>query len=324
MIKTIAIMTSGGDSSGMNPAVRGVVRGALYNNLKVYGIYRGYEGLIDGDIKELTSRDVGGIINRGGTVLYSARSKKFRTEEGQKQAYENIKKYKIDALVVVGGDGSLTGLNLFVEKTGIMGMGLPGTIDNDLFGTDYTIGFDTAVNVAMDAIDKIRDTATSHERLFLVEVMGRHAGYIATYCALAGGAEEVLIPETATHIDALCQKLEEGKKQGKKSSIVVVAEGDEAGGAVEISKKIAGKTDWDVRVSLLGHMQRGGSPTAFERINASRLGVGAIEGLIAGEKNVMVGIVNDKIVYTPLKEAISKKKPINKHYLKTSDILSSL
>ena len=324
MLKRIGVLTSGGDSSGMNAAIRGVVRGAIYHKLKVFGIYQGFEGLIKGEIKELSSRDVGGIINHGGTILYTARSNKFLKKKGREAAYKNYLKHNLDALIVIGGNGSLSGLLEFSRETGIVGVGLPGTIDNDLFGTDYTIGFDTAINVAVEAIDRIRDTATSHERLFLIEVMGRHAGYIATYSALAGGAEDVLIPETTTNIKNLCDKLESGKRKGKKSSIVIVAEGETAGNVVSIAKEIKKNTDWDVRLSILGHIQRGGTPTAMERINASRLGVASVEALLNGKKGVMLGIINDKISFTPLADAISKKKPINPHYFKVSDILASV
>ena len=324
MIKRIGVLTSGGDSSGMNAAIRGVVRGAIYNGLKVFGIYQGFEGLIKGDVRELSSRDVGGIINHGGTILFTARSKLFLTKEGRKKAFENYRKHNLDALIVIGGNGSLRGLREFMDETGIIGIGLPGTIDNDLFGTDYTIGFDTAINVAVEAIDKIRDTATSHERLFLVEVMGRKAGFIAIFSALAGGAEDILIPETTTDIKKLCDKLEQGKLKGKKSSIVVVAEGETVGNVVTIAKEIKKNTDWDVRVSILGHMQRGGIPTAMERINASRLGVAAVEALLDGKKGIMVGIVNDIISFTSLTDAVTKVKPLNSHYLKVAEILASV
>lgn len=322
MGQTIAVMTSGGDSSGMNPAIRGVVRGALSRNMKVLGIFRGYEGLIDGDIRELSSRDVGGIIDRGGTILQTARSKRFREKKYQLQAVQQLKDREIGGLVVIGGNGSLTGLKALTENSGIAGIGLPGTIDNDLYGTDFTIGFDTAINAAMEVIDRLRDTATSHERLFLVEVMGRHSGYIAACVALAGGAEDVLIPETTTNLDGLCAELIAGKNRGKKSSIVVVAEGDEEGGAIEIGKKIRGRTGWDVRVSVIGHMQRGGSPTALERINAGRMGVAAAQALADDRRDVMVGIIHDEITYTPLEKAVSEKKVVRADYLEAVQILS--
>ena len=323
MIKRIGVLTSGGDASGMNATIRGVVRSAIHYKLEVFGIYNGYEGLINGNINKLSSRDVGGIINHGGTILFSARSKKFRTKKGRELAFKNFRKHSLDALIVIGGDGSMSGLLNLCEENGIIGIGLPGTIDNDLFGTDYTIGFDTAINTAMESIDRLRDTATSHERLFLVEVMGRHAGYIATYSALAGGAEDVLIPETTTDIHVLCDMLEEGKKKGKKSSIVIVAEGETTGNVLSIAEEIKKHTDWDVRISILGHIQRGGIPTAMERINAGRLGVAAVDALVNGENKIMVGIVNDKIKYTSIQDAISKKKPINQHYLKVAKILAS-
>jgi len=323
MKKVIGILTSGGDAPGMNAAIRAVVRTALYYGYKVYGIYKGYHGMIHGYIKELTSRDVGGIINKGGTILFTARSKEFLTKEGRKKAYENLKSYGINALVVIGGDGSFRGLYDLITEFKIQGIGVPGTIDNDLYGTDYTIGFDTAVNTALEAIDKIRDTATSHTRLFIVEVMGRHAGYIAAYTGIGGGAEDILIPETITDIEKVCKKLEEGHKKGKKSSILVVAEGDEAGGAFEIKKKIEKYVDWEVRVTVLGHIQRGGAPTALDRYIATRMGYEAVLAIRRGETNKMVGIVNNKPVLTPLKDTWTKKKPIDKVLPKLVEIMAT-
>jgi 6-phosphofructokinase 1 len=320
-VRTIGVLASGGDSSGMNPCLRGVVRAAVTAGIKVKGIYRGYQGLIEGDVSELSSRDVSGIIQRGGIILYSARCDEFMRPEGRRKAVETMRKEGMDALVVIGGDGSLTGLSLLIKEHGIRGIGLPGTMDNDLYGTDWTIGFDTAVNTAMEAIDKLRDTATSHDRLFIVEVMGRRSGYVALFSGLSSGAEAILIPETRTDLDKICRDLEEGKRKGKRSSILVVAEGDEEGGAFEIAEKIKGKTGWDTRVTVLGHIQRGGSPTAFERVNAGRMGVASIQALIDGKNSVMVGIINDEIALTPLDEAVGRKKKPCTCYLETAAIL---
>jgi len=321
-VKTIGVIASGGDSSGMNAALRAVVRMAVNNNFKVKGIYGGYQGLIEDNIKEFSSRDVSGIIHEGGVIIFSGRSDDFKSYDGRCKAVENMKKHSIDALVVIGGDGSFKGLSILINEHKIIGIGIPGTIDNDLYGTDWTIGFDTAVNVAVEAIDRLRDTATSHDRLFIVEVMGRSAGYIALYSGLASGSEAILIPETPTDLDRVCKILQEGKLKGKRSSIIVVAEGDESGGAFSIADKIKNKTGWDTRVSVLGHIQRGGRPTAFDRIIASRMGVAAVKSIMEGKNNVMVGIINDQIVYTPLQDAIEKKKNPNPSYLETAEILS--
>jgi len=319
----IGVLTSGGDSSGMNPAIRSVTRTALHHNIPVFGIQRGYQGLIEDDIIELSSRSVSNIIKAGGTILQTSRSAAFHSQEGREQAYQNLKSRDINALIVIGGDGSFHGLDLFCqEHPDIQGIGMPGTIDNDLNGTDYTIGFDTAVNVALDAIDKIRDTATSHNRLFLIEVMGRHAGYLALYTGIAGGAEEILIPETITDLKQIALDLDSGRKKGKKSSIVIIAEGDEAGGAFHIKEELQTHIDWDIRVSILGHLQRGGSPTAADRILASRLGYYAVQSVLEGSSRIMVGIINDYPSITPLEETWASKKTINPTDLTISTILS--
>ncbi len=321
-VRNIGVLTSGGDGPGMNAAIRAVVRTAIYYKQRICGIYKGYEGMINDYIEELNSRSVGSIIQNGGTILQTARSKEFMTKQGRKKAFENLKARGIDSLIVIGGDGSFHGLHQFIKEFNIQGIGVPGTIDNDLYGTDYTIGFDTAVNTAIDAIDKLRDTATSHSRLFIVEVMGRHAGYIAMYSGIGGGAESILIPETVTDIKAICEELKAGHKRGKKSSIIVVAEGDEAGGAFDIKKKIEKEVDWDIRVSILGHIQRGGKPTALDRLLASRLGFYAVKAIINNESDKMVGLVNDKLTLTPLKDTWTKKKKIDKDMVKMSEILA--
>jgi len=301
--KTIGVLTSGGDSSGMNAAVRAVVRTGIYHGNTIFGIKRGYEGLIDGDIEELSLSSVSNIIKYGGTVLLTARCKEFFTKEGRSKAYDNLKKFGIENLIVIGGDGSFRGLHELINEFPIQGIGVPGTIDNDLYGTDYTIGFDTAVNTALEAIDKIRDTATSHSWLFIVEVMGRNSGYIGLYTGIGGGAEEILIPETDSDIEELCKKLEAGHRRGKKSSIIVVAEGDEAGNAFDIKKKIETLVDWDIRVSVLGHQQRGGSPTAFDRLLASRLGYEAVLAVMNGENDKMIGLLHNTVTLTYIKMA---------------------
>jgi 6-phosphofructokinase 1 len=322
-MKSIGVFTSGGDAPGMNACVRSVVRNALYLGLDVYGIKYGYNGMIEGDIYKMKSYSVSNIVQRGGTILKSARSKEFMTKEGRKKAFDQLQKRGIEGLIAVGGDGTFTGANIFYEEHGIPIVGAPGTIDNDLYGSDYTIGFDTAVNTALDAIDKIRDTANSHDRVFFVEVMGRHSGYIAIHCGIGGGAELVMVPETSTTIKDVINTLKEGRDRQKTSSLVVVAEGDEQGNAHEIAGKVKNELpDLDIRVSNLGHIQRGGSPTSFDRILASRLGMSAVEGLINGQKNVMVGIVNDKITYTSFKLAISKSKPINDDLMRMVNVLS--
>lgn len=322
-LKKIAVMTSGGDSPGMNACVRAVVRNAIYRGVEVTGIYRGYEGMIDGDFVEMESHTVSNIIQRGGTILKSARSERFRTKEGRQKAYEQLKFAGIEAFVAIGGDGTFRGATVFEKEFGIQCIGVPGTIDNDLFGTDFTLGFDTAINTAIDAIDKIRDTADSHNRLFFVEVMGRDAGFIALSCAIAGGAEAVVIPETETNIDNLISILEKGWYHKKSSAIVLVAEGDEAGGAYDIAKQVKEKFgEYDTRVAILGHIQRGGNPSVSDRILGSRLGVGAVDALLAGRRNEMIGTTNGKISFTPFAKATKHHQEINKNLLKLVEILS--
>lgn len=322
-MKKIAVFTSGGDAPGMNACIRAVVRSALYLDVEVYGIMYGYTGMIEGDIKQMHSYDVSNVVQRGGTILKSARSKEFTTKEGRAKAFKQLKKHGIEGLVAIGGDGTFTGANIFYEEHGIPVVGAPGTIDNDLYGSDYTIGFDTAVNTALDAIDKIRDTANSHDRVFFVEVMGRHSGYIAIQSGIGGGAELVMVPETSTTIEDVIHTLQKGRDSQKTSSIVVVAEGDEQGNAHQIADRVkSNMPDIDVRVSTLGHIQRGGEPTSFDRILASRLGLAAVEGLINGEKNVMVGVIDNKITYTNIKLAISKSKPLNQELIRLVEILS--
>ena len=312
-INSIGILTSGGDAPGMNAAIRAVTRSAIYNGLKVFGIYRGYKGLVTGEIQEFKSQNVSNIIQMGGTILKTARCKEFKTPEGRAQAYENMKKFGIDALVVIGGDGSLTGARILAQEFDIPCIGLPGTIDNDLYGTDTTIGYDTALNTILDAVDKIRDTATSHERLFFVEVMGRDAGFLALNGAIAAGAEAAIIPEFSTEVDQLEQFIEHGFKKSKSSSIVLVAESELTGGAMHYAERVKNEyPQYDVRVTILGHLQRGGRPTAHDRIIASRMGVASIQALLEGQRNVMIGIENDKIVYVPFAKAIKNDKPIDK------------
>lgn len=320
-IKRIAVFTSGGDAPGMNACVRAVVRTALYNDLEVFGIMRGYEGMIDGDIEKLNSRSVGNIIHRGGTVLRSARSEKFRTKEGRQMAYQNLKQHEIDAVVAIGGDGTFTGALVFSNEFNIPFIGLPGTIDNDLFGTDYTIGYDTAINTAMESIDKIRDTADAHHRLFFIEVMGRDAGFIALRSGIAAGAEEVLIPETKTDLDALSRKLE--ANQHKQSMIVVVAEGDDAGSVFDTANFIKSKhPEYDIKVTVLGHLQRGGNPTCSDRILASRLGMESVKALLAGRRNEMVGLVNNDFMYTPFGQATKHHTEIMPDLLEMLEVLA--
>ncbi len=310
-IKCIGILTSGGDAPGMNAAIRAVTRAAIYNNLKVKGIYRGYKGLITGEIQEFKTENVSNIIQRGGTILKTARCKEFTTPEGRAIAYENMKKEEIDALIVIGGDGSLTGARIFAQEYDVPCIGLPGTIDNDLYGTDTTIGYDTALNTILDAVDKIRDTATSHERLFFVEVMGRDAGFLALNGAIASGSEAAIIPEFSTEVDQLEEFIKNGFRKSKSSSIVLVAESPITGGAMHYAERVKKEyPQYDVRVSILGHLQRGGSPTAHDRIIASRMGAASIDALMDGQRNVMIGIDHDEIVYVPFTKAIKKDKPI--------------
>jgi 6-phosphofructokinase 1 len=312
-IKCIGILTSGGDAPGMNAAIRAITRAAIYNNLKVKAIYRGYRGLITGEIAEFRTENVSNIIQRGGTILKTARCKEFTTPEGRAIAYENMKKEGIDALVVIGGDGSLTGARIFAQEYDVPCIGLPGTIDNDLFGTDTTIGYDTALNTILECIDKIRDTATSHERLFFVEVMGRDAGFLALNGAIASGSEAAIIPEFSTEVDQLEELIKNGFRKSKNSSIVLVAESPATGGALHLAERMKKEyPDYDVRVSILGHLQRGGSPTAHDRIIASRMGAASIDALMEGQRNVMIGIEHDEIVYVPFTKAIKNDKPIKK------------
>ena len=312
-INSIGVLTSGGDAPGMNAAIRAVTRSAISNGLKVFGIYRGYKGLVTDEIVEFKSQNVSNIIQMGGTSLKTARCMEFTTVEGRQQAYENMKKHGIDALVVIGGDGSLTGARILAQEFDIPCIGLPGTIDNDLYGTDTTIGYDTALNTILDAVDKIRDTATSHERLFFVEVMGRDAGFLALNGAIAAGAEAAIIPEFSTEVDQLEQFINHGFKKSKSSSIVLVAESELTGGAMHYAERVKNEyPQYDVRVTILGHLQRGGRPTAHDRIIASRMGVASIQALMEGQRNVMIGIENDKIVYVPFAKAIKNDKPIDK------------
>jgi len=318
-------MTSGGDSPGMNAAIRSVVRTCAYYKIDCLGIYRGYQGMIEGDFTSLTARSVNNIINKGGTILKSARSDEFRTTEGRKKAYQNLIKENIDGLVVIGGDGSFTGAVIFNKEYNFPVVGIPGTIDNDIFGTSHTLGYDTALNTAVEAIDKIRDTASSHNRLFFVEVMGRDAGFIALNAGVGAGAEEILIPEENLGLDRLLESLIKSRKSGKSSSIVVVAEGDKSGKNVfELAKYVEDNMpEYDVRVSVLGHMQRGGSPSCFDRVLASRLGVKAVEILIDHKTNLMVGLKNNKVITTDLEEAITGGHSINNELLRVSDIMST-
>ncbi len=312
-IKCIGILTSGGDAPGMNAAIRAVTRSAIYNGLQVKGIYRGYRGLVTNEIKDFKSEDVSNIVQRGGTILKTARCKEFMTPEGRKQAYENMKAHGIDALIVIGGDGSLTGARIFAEEYDVTCIGLPGTIDNDLFGTDTTIGYDTALNTIMECVDKIRDTATSHERLFFIEVMGRDAGFLALNGAIASGAEAAIIPEFETEFDQLEEFIKNGFRKSKNSSIVLVAESELTGGAMHYAERVKKEyPQYDVRVSILGHLQRGGSPTANDRILASRLGAASIEALLEGQRNVMIGVEHDQVVYVPFTKAIKNDKPIDR------------
>lgn len=322
-MKHIGVFTSGGDSPGMNACVRAVVRSAIYQGLTVSGILNGYEGMIDGHFVPLQSGSVSNIIQRGGTILKSARSKRFMTNEGMAEAARQLKQAGIEGLVAIGGDGTFRGAREFFEKHGIPSVGVPGTIDNDLFGTDNTLGFDTAINTAMEAIDKIRDTAASHDRLFFVEVMGRDAGFIALHAGISGGAEAVLVPETKTDVDAIIALLRRGWDRKKTSSVIVVAEGDEAGGAFRIAEQVkAALPDRDTRVTVLGHIQRGGSPTCMDRLLGSQLGFAAVEALRAGRHNLMVGMMNNQINEVPFEKATKHHNDINPAMLKLVEVLS--
>lgn len=324
-IRKIAVMTSGGDSPGMNAAIRSVVRSCAYYGKECIGVYRGYQGLIEGDFIPLNARNVKNIINKGGTILKSARSNEFRTKDGRKKAFDQLNTNNIDGLVVIGGDGTFTGGVIFNEEYNFPIIGIPGTIDNDIYGTSHTIGYDTALNTAVEAIDKIRDTASSHNRLFFVEVMGRDAGFIALNAGVGAGAEEILIPEENLGLDRLLDSLKKSRDAGKSSSIVVVAEGDKIGKNVfELADYVDEYLpEYDVRVSVLGHMQRGGSPSCFDRVLASRLGVKAVELLIEGETNLMVGLVSNEVKATSLEKAIKGQNTINTELLKVSDIMST-
>jgi 6-phosphofructokinase 1 len=324
LIKKIGVLTSGGDAPGMNAAIRAVVRACAYYQVECVGIYRGYEGLIEGDFKEMGPRTVKNIINKGGTILKSARSKEFRTSEGREKAFEKIHAAAIDALIVIGGDGTFTGAEIFHAEYGIPIIGVPGTIDNDIFGTSYTIGYDTALNTVVEAIDKIRDTANSHNRLFFIEVMGRDAGHIALNAGIGAGAEEILIPEENLGLEKLLESLLKSKAAGKSSSIVVVAEGDKIGKNVfELKEYVeANMSEYEVRVSVLGHMQRGGIPSCFDRVLASRLGVKAVESILEGKSNFMVGLIRDQVELTPLDLAIKGKTEVSKELLMVSNIVS--
>lgn len=322
-IKTIGVLTSGGDAPGMNAALRAVVRTCSFYNIRCKGIRLGYEGLITNNIVELGPRSVSNIINRGGTILKTARCTEFRDKEGRDKALENCKKNGIDGLIVIGGDGSFTGANVFEKETGIPTLGIPGTIDNDIFGTDNTIGYDTALNTVIDAIDKIRDTATSHNRMFFIEVMGRDAGFIALSSGIASGAQDILIPEKKDEIEELFASIQRGEKAGKLSNIIVVAEGEELGGVYDLAKFTKMKyPKYDIRVTVLGHIQRGGDPTCADRVLASRLGVAAVEALMDGKSSVMAGIRSNNVVFTPFEEAIVKHNIINEELLRIVDILA--
>ncbi len=322
-INRIGVFTSGGDAPGMNAAIRAVVRAGIYYNKEIVGIYRGYEGMIEGDFEEMDVRSVANILQRGGTMLKSARSKEFRTPEGRTKAFEQLKKHNIDALIGIGGDGSFTGMHHLYLEHGLPYICIPGTIDNDIPGTDYTIGYDTATNTAVEAIDKIRDTALSHNRLFFIEVMGRDSGYIAINSGIAGGAVSIIIPEEETSIDELVEKLNRGGKKNKTSSLVVVAEGGKSGSAMEIAQKVKEKSSYfDTKVTILGHLQRGGSPTYFDRVLASKMGVAAVEGLDQGKTDSMVGISHHEIIFNKFDDIMNQPKDIHKDDLRIAKILS--
>lgn len=321
-IKTIGVLTSGGDAPGMNAAIRAVTRAGICNGFEIKGIYRGYDGLINDDIHPFTTENVSGIILSGGTILKTARSMEFMTDEGKQKAYDNLVKEGIDALVVIGGNGSLTGARDFAEMYDVCCIGLPGTIDNDLYGTDSTIGYDTTMNTIVECVDRIRDTAQSHERIFFVEVMGRDAGFLAQNSAIASGAEAAIIPEDSTDVDQLARFMERGIRKSKRSCIVIVSESPKCGALYYADRVRKEFPDYDVRVSILGHLQRGGRPSAHDRILASRTGVGAIEAIMQGQRNIMVGLRNNEVVYVPFSEAIRSDKPFDKSLIKVLDELS--
>ncbi len=322
-IQRIGVFTSGGDAPGMNAAIRAVVRAGIYHNKEVYGIMQGYEGMINGELVKLGARSVGNILQRGGTILKTARSEEFKTKEGRQKAYNELKKVGIDALIAIGGDGTFTGLHALHNEFQIPSLLIPGTIDNDIAGTDYTIGFDTATNTAVEAIDKIRDTALSHDRLFFIEVMGRNSGYIALYSGVAGGAGVIIIPESETSFDKVYELLTAGEITNKRSNLVVIAEGSKIGGANEIARKVAERSSYfDIKVTILGHLQRGGSPTYFDRVLASRMGVAAVEGILAGETDAMVGIRDNNIVFNAFDSVMNRPHEIDHDMMRIAKILS--
>ncbi len=323
-IKRVAVFTSGGDAPGMNAALRSVVRSGGFYDLHVYGIKRGYEGMIEGELTRLERSDVSNIIHRGGTFLKTARSERFRTPEGRKLAYETLLANDIDACIAIGGNGTFTGAHIFFQEFGVPIIGIPGTIDNDLYGTDYTIGFDTAVNTAIEAVDKIRDTADSHNRVFFIEVMGRHAGFIALNTGIGSGAAYVIIPESERSLDDLVEELQRSVKRKKLFSLVIVAEGSKLGGAAQIAQQVQERIpSYDIKVTIIGHLQRGGSPTGQDRVLASRLGHAAVVGLLEGRHDVMVGIVNDQITYTPFEQAIHQTKVPNADLQRLAEVLAT-
>ena len=323
-INRIGVMTSGGDAPGMNAAIRAVTRAGINNDLEVFGIMRGYEGMIEGDIIPMNSETVSGIIQKGGTFLLTARSKRFREYEGRREAYEQLKRFNIDAVVIIGGDGSFKGANNMSEEFDIPFIGIPGTIDNDLFGTDYTIGFDTALNTVVEAVDKIRDTASSHNRIFFVEVMGREAGFVAINSGIACGAEMIMIPEEKGQLEKVRKFLAERARKNK-SSIIFVAEGLEEGGAVDIAELLKPEfPQFDIRVSILGHIQRGGSPSAKDRVIASRMGTAAVEALLDNQKCIMIGLANDKIVHVPLNKTVKMHKTIDQTLIDLVEEIATL
>lgn len=322
-IKRIAVFTSGGDAPGMNAAVRAVVRTAEYHDMHIYGIERGYDGMIKGHINRLAKHDVANILQKGGTVLKTARSEEFKTKEGRKTAYETLQAYDIDGLVAIGGNGTYTGAKIFYEEYGVPIVGVPGTIDNDIFGTDYTIGFDTAINTAVEAVDRIRDTADSHNRLFFIEVMGRHSGYIALYTGIGSGASTIFLPETNDSVTDLVNMLQQSARRQKLFNLVIVAEGNKNGNAMEIADRVKKKLpEFDTKVTIIGHLQRGGSPSCQDRVLASRLGHSAVEMLMAGAKNTALGIEQGKVRLTPFADAISKSKTLNKDLVSMAQILA--
>ena len=324
-IHSVAVLTSGGDSPGMNACIRAVTRTAIYNGMKVFGVYRGYEGLVNGEFKEFTTEMVSNTIQRGGTILKTARSESFRTPEGRKKAYENLKKFDIQTLIVIGGNGSLSGAHELAQEYDMPVIGIPGTIDNDLSGTDLTIGYDTALNTIVECVDKIRDTASSHERIFFVEVMGRDAGFLAQNSAIASGAEAAIIPEDSTDVDQLANFIGRGIRKSKNSSIVLVSEAkkDGQGGALYYAERMKKEyPQYNVRVTILGHLQRGGTPSAADRILASRLGYASIQAILEGQRNIMVGVRNDQVVYVPIARAIKNDKPISRELIDVLTVLS--